>query len=72
VVNERGCNVDLRTKIKIECVKKNIGITDLALKIGMSRQNLYHHLKHRNESVIKKIEKELELSSDFFKDNYSN
>jgi predicted DNA-binding protein YlxM (UPF0122 family) len=58
--------MDLKTKIKIECVKKNIKITNLAFKIGISRQNLYHHIKQKNKSIIKKIEKELDLPTDYF------
>lgn len=58
--------MDLKDKVKIECVKKNIGINDLSFKLGMSRQNLYHHLKRNNEVVIEKIENILELPKGFF------
>lgn len=47
----------LNQKIKIELITKNMTITILAKKLGISRQLLYHHINRKNTEVILKIEK---------------
>ncbi len=59
--------MELKDLVKIECIKKNVKLSDVADKLGISRQNLYHHLKHENEDIIKKIEDELDLPHGYFK-----
>ena len=47
----------LNQKIKIELIIKNMTITILAKKLGISRQLLYHHISRKNTDIISKIEK---------------
>lgn len=48
-------------KIKLEAIKKDITLTKLAFMIGISRENMYHHIKKKNHIILKKIEKILDL-----------
>ncbi|EHO21209.1 hypothetical protein HMPREF9466_00717 [Fusobacterium necrophorum subsp. funduliforme 1_1_36S] len=41
-------NIDIKNFIKIKCIENNIKVKDLANKLGMSRQLMWHH-------VLKKI-----------------
>lgn len=42
-------------KLKIQCIKKNTTIADVAKNIGMSRQWLYNRLRKKDEATIEKI-----------------
>lgn len=54
--------MNLREKIKIECIKKNITITNLSIELGyLHRQNMYHYIDKKNVKVLKKIEEVLSL-----------
>lgn len=47
--------------VKLKALEKDITLTELALKIGISRENMYHHIKKNNNTVLLKIEKVLRL-----------
>lgn len=52
----------LKDFIKIECLKKNITITSLTLKLGLSqRSSLYYHINKKTPEVLSKIEEILSL-----------
>jgi|GEM_PF-6537433 len=56
----------VKDKIKIEVIKKNSTLTYLANQLGMSKQNLNHHLDKETPQVIHEIEKILQLKNGYF------
>lgn len=56
----------IKDRVKIECIKKNKTLTMLANELGISKSNLHHHLLKKNEKIIRKIEKILELENGYF------
>lgn len=47
--------------IKIECIKKNIKISDLSSQFGYSRQALHKNILRIHKPTLIKLEKILEL-----------
>lgn len=62
-------NLTLKQLIEIECIKKNEKITHLAIKIGMSRQLMWHHVNKKNKRILEKIGKALNLPKNYFTKN---
>lgn len=48
--------MNITEKIKILCIKKNISIAELSVKLGNSKQNLFNKL-YRNDMKISDLEK---------------
>lgn len=46
-------------KMKIMCIKKNITMKDVAVKLGISRQWLYKKLKAKDKIMIEKVKEVL-------------
>lgn len=44
-------------KIKIKCINKGLTMTDLALKLGISREYMYRKIKNKDTDFFKRIEK---------------
>lgn len=42
-------------KLKVQCIKKNVTIVDVAKNIGISRQWLYNRIKKGDKATIEKI-----------------
>ena len=61
-------NLDIEKFIKIRCIEKNIKINQLASKLNMSRQLMWHHIKKKNKEVLKKVESILNISEGTLKD----
>jgi len=47
--------------VKLKALEKDFTLTELAFKVGISRENMYHHIKNNNKEILLKIEKILEL-----------
>lgn len=60
-------NLDIEKFIKIRCIEKNIKINQLANKLNMSRQLMWHHIKKKNKEVLKKIESILKIPENTLK-----
>ena len=45
-------NLDIEKFIKIKCIEENIKINQLASKLNMSRQLMWHHIKKKNKEVL--------------------
>lgn len=54
--------MNIKQKIKIELITKNIKNNFLAEQLGMSRQLMYHHIARKNPKILSEIEKILNLS----------
>ena len=61
-------NLDIEKFIKIRCIEKNIKINQLANKLNMSRQLMWHHIKKKNKEVLKKVENILKIPEGTLKD----
>lgn len=62
--------MNIREIVEIGCIKENISITDLAQKLGTSKQNLFNKL-YRNDlkfSDLQKICNTLGIEVKFIKD----
>jgi len=59
--------MEIKKRIKIKCLEKNITFVEIAKKIGISRQNYNEKLNRKDEVTIKKTEEILKLPSGFFK-----
>jgi DNA-binding phage protein len=44
-------------KIKIKCINKDLTMTELAVKLGISREHTYRKIKSIDIDFFKKIEK---------------
>lgn len=44
-------------KIKIKCINKKFTMTELAMKLGISREYMYRKIKNKDVDFLKKIEK---------------
>lgn len=64
--------MDLRQLIKIECIKKNITISYLSDKLGISRQLMYHYIGKKNIKIILEIEKILSIEKGSLSKRNSN
>ena len=60
-------NLDIEKFIKIRCIEKNIKINQLANKLNMSRQLMWHHIKKKNKEVLKQIESILKIPENTLK-----
>jgi hypothetical protein fulcA4_13142 len=60
-------NLDIEKFIKIRCIEKNIKINQLANKLNMSRQLMWHHIKKKNKEVLKKVESILKIPENTLK-----
>ena len=60
-------NLDIEKFIKIRCIEKNIKINQLASKLNMSRQLMWHHIKKKNKEVLKKVESILKIPENTLK-----
>ena len=58
--------MDILKQVKIEALKKDYTLTKLSKIIGVSRENMYHHIKNKNKTILNKIEKTLDLNNNFF------
>ncbi len=47
--------------IKMEALKKDLTLTEISVRLGISRENMYHHIKKGNPKVLREIEKILSL-----------
>ncbi|MGB6128613.1 MAG: hypothetical protein WBG30_07680 [Psychrilyobacter sp.] len=47
--------------VKLKALEKDLTLTELASRVGISRENMYHHIKNNNREILLKIEKILEL-----------
>ena len=54
-------NLDIEKFIKIKCIEENIKISQLASKLNMSRQLMWHHIKKKNKEVLKQVESILKI-----------
>lgn len=61
-------NLDIEKFIKIRCIEENIKINQLANKLNMSRQLMWHHIKKKNKEVLKKVESILKIPENTLKD----
>lgn len=57
----------IKDKVKIECLKQGKTLSEIALKIGITRNNYYFHLNKENEVIVRKTEEILNLENGFFK-----
>ena len=60
-------NLDIEKFIKIKCIEKNIKINQLASKLNMSRQLMWHHIKKQNKEVLKQVESILKIPENTLK-----
>lgn len=60
-------NLDIEKFIKIKCIEENIKISQLANKLNMSRQLMWHHIKKKNKEVLKKVENILKIPENTLK-----
>lgn len=60
-------NLDIEKFIKIKCIEKNIKINELANKLNMSRQLMWHHIKKKNKEVLKQVESILKIPENTLK-----
>ena len=63
--------INIKEIIEIGCIKNNISVTELAQKLGTSKQNLFNKL-YRNDlrfSDLQKICDVLGIEIKFIKDN---
>ncbi|AVQ20685.1 HTH cro/C1-type domain-containing protein [Fusobacterium necrophorum subsp. funduliforme] len=60
-------NIDIKNFIKIKCIENNIKVKDLANKLGMSRQLMWHHVLKKNIEILEKIGNILNISKDKLK-----
>lgn len=60
-------NIDIKNFIKIKCIENNIKVKDLANKLGMSRQLMWHHVLKKNIEVLEKVATILNISKDKLK-----
>lgn len=60
-------NLDIEKFIKIRCIEKNIKINQLANKLNMSRQLMWHHIKKKNKEVLKQVESILKIPENTLK-----
>lgn len=44
-------------KLRVQCIKKNTTIAEVAKNIGISRQWLYNRIRKKDKATIKKIKK---------------
>lgn len=58
--------MNLKDKVKIECLKQGVTMADLAREIGINRHNYYFHLSKENENIVRKTEKILGLRNGYF------
>lgn len=59
--------MNIKQKIKVECIKKNISVKCLSKELNMnSSQLLYHYINKQNITVISRIENILKLPKGFF------
>lgn len=56
----------IKDKVKIECLKQGKTLTNIAIKIGITRNNYYFHLNKENEKIIRKTEEILGLEKGYF------
>ena len=61
-------NLDIEKFIKIKCIEENIKISQLAGKLSMSRQLMWHHIKKKNKDVLKQVESILKIPENTLKD----
>lgn len=53
--------MDTYKKVKIECIKQNIKMPDLAKNFGYSRQALYKNILKENKKTLSQLETILKL-----------
>ena len=60
-------NLDIEKFIKIKCIEENIKINQIASKLNMSRQLMWHHIKKKNKDVLKQVESILKIPENTLK-----
>ena len=60
-------NLDIEKFIKIKCIEENIKISQLASKLNMSRQLMWHHIKKKNKEGLKQVESILKIPENTLK-----
>jgi len=56
----------IKDKVKIECLKQGKTLTDVAVKIGITRNNYYFHLRNSNHNILRRTEEILGLKNGYF------
>ncbi|MCS5420288.1 MULTISPECIES: hypothetical protein [Psychrilyobacter] len=52
-------------KIKIKCINRGLTMTELAMKLGISREYMYRKIKSKDNDFLKKTEKILNQPDTF-------